>query len=198
MIYEYENTIIPNFFKKAIPDLKLIAFSSQEEIFQMMAASVKYPSLYFYRSTDELVLSKLYKFSEQRFNSDGSFKNLKKREVYIAPLTYSAVLVVEKQKLALSLLTYLRTYWGNNSYVNLHWPTKDDSLSIELRLLYIKLSSVRGSDSHAGSQRNIEMSWKSNLLLNKDYENTGVNDFEIILDAADPKGIDNELIIKNK
>ena len=59
--------------------------------------------------------------------------------------------------------------WSTNSYLNILWPDDDETLTIALRLLYIKITETRNNFDKKGAMRMVEFAWRSDLLIESPF-----------------------------
>lgn len=159
MIYLYEQAVL-EYFHGCFKDLKLMTYASDIAILSAMTQVQQYPSMYYTRSDDNMTNGKLYQVNEK----DGSFMNI---SPYIQ--TYKAYILVENQAQAFMMCARLRAYWNRYSKV---WITYDSigTISVQLRLKYIKTTEARRPDDTKGACRIIEVEWESTLFLDDSAE----------------------------
>ncbi len=156
MIYRYEAGIL-NLVSAIVPSIKIATYSTDDNIFEMMRAVTKFPSFFYSRSATE------WNFNKQLVVRDGSV-----RAAFVPyEQEYSGRILVENQGQAITLASKLRFGIAQHPYITVPFPTEEDELDVQVRLLGINIGEERGQESDKGALRYVEFKWRSNLFMSE-------------------------------
>lgn len=161
MIYFYEAAIL-KYVNALLPDIKVMIYSKQAELFNAMTSVTKFPAFFYYRESLNWDHMKEYYFKEG--DTAGNYVPFDQR--------YVGQILVESQKDAMIVANKLRFGFSNNPYLYLKYPTPDYSLKVGLRFLYIKIDEIRPSDDKKGALRYVEFSWQSRLFMEQFFDSS--------------------------
>jgi len=159
MIKEFEIEFL-KFVNRAIPTVKSAIYAEKDILFEAFNNVKKFPSFYFNREVDQLILAKgvpVY---------DGGDVTT----FFVAPINYEGSILVEKQAECLQFMSDLRFYWYRNPYLQVNLTGFKSSLPVQLRLLYIKLEELRSTRDDKGPIRYIHFKWQTQQYLSSKIE----------------------------
>lgn len=162
MIYEYEAAIL-QFVNSVIPDIQLMTYAKQQDMFNAMSQVTRFPAFFYNRTPSNWNFNKVYKVTD--FTKKKLFVPME--QIYMGRILY------ENQEPCFEAANELRFAWHKSPYIDLRWNPdetdgpNDTTLRVALRLLYIKVDEERAPDDKKGAQRFVEFSWKSQLFQEK-------------------------------
>lgn len=177
LIYNYEAKIL-EFINSCFPDIKEATYSNDQDILTAIDNIKYYPSFYYSRDVQEWSYNKVLSV----------FDNGTKYDFIPFTQTYHGFILLEDVKDLMTFSSKLRFYWSNHTTVSVPWST-DDPLTVQLRLLYIKLSDSRRPNDKKGACRILEFSWKSNLFIDSVLLNQPLTESVKIFLDSDNRGV---------
>ena len=161
LIYNYEGAVL-KFLNKCFKNIKVATYASDEDLLLAISDIKYFPALYYSREESDWTDNKILSIVDNgRVTKFCQFEQ-----------TYKGTIIVEDQKEAQKLASALRFYWDKNSKCEVNWPSSEDTLEVQMRLLYIKIKEFRKPNDKKGACRGVEFSWKSKLFQNPIEEST--------------------------
>lgn len=159
LVLQYEKGVL-EWFNCALPQLTEAFYTEDLDSLLSRDVIVKYPSMFFTRESDTMLLPRPYDSFCTR--DDGSVDHMRG---FAFEQQYKAHIVVERQADAFHVANVLRQFWSHNSYVMLRHPDGEWVLPVGLRFLGMRIVSERSNTDQKGACRLVEVVWKSQLLL---------------------------------
>ncbi len=156
MIYRYEAEVL-RFINSLIPKIVLATYAKEEEMFNAMSSITKFPAFFYSRQSTDWQFNRVI---SERIGAD-------KYSYVPFEQEYTGRILVENQSTAMKVANLLRFKWHDKPYLNIGWPTKEDKLSVGMRLLYIKIDEERYADDKKGAVRYVEFKWRSQLFQDR-------------------------------
>lgn len=180
ILYEYEANIL-GLINAIFPNIKIATYATEDNIFEMMRAVVKFPAFFYHRENAD------WTFNKQFHILDG----VEKASFVPYEQKYKGRILVENQGQAITFANKLRFGIAKHPYITVHFPTKneEDAVDVQFRLTSISVGEDRAQEDDKGAMRYVEFSWQSQLFMSDYVEDVGDTLVEKINIWVNPKNI---------
>ena len=181
MIEQYEHAVL-EWFHAAYPRITEMVYGKQDEILESKTPTLRYPCLTYTREDAENILAKAIVVKDDGVDENGKFTQ---SVMYSVPTDYEAHLYLNNERDLYKVLNILRQKWHIESYVTIRYPDADDQLRVAMRLLSMKMQTVKSGVDTKGPKRDITIKWHSDLFIEALYQQQAYTGYRVTLVAQD-------------